>query len=209
MIRSKEDYGLVDNPYNLISTKAYQRDFKIDNFIIDPSTLEVCLIDMGLSSVFKNIVELKCYLSKPISLSPETIKTKWKQSCACWSVGVITYTLLEGKEPFEGKSAGDLFHNIINNKSPFFSEKWNHSDDSYDFIVNMMSNIVAARMRLNQALNHAFLVEPRDENSFKNGLLDLKNELNGKNPAIRTQTSASIELVSFYHILKRYILIIL
>ena len=195
ILRSKEDTGLADSPYNLIATKAYQRDFKIENFIIDQNTLEVCLIDMGFSSLFKNIVELKLYLSKPISLSPEAIKTKWKQCCAWWSIGVIAYTLLEGKDPFEGKSSGDLFHNIINNKSPFFLEKWDHSEDSYDFVINMMSNIVAARMRLNQALNHSFLVIPREESFSKKGLIDLKNELDSEHPAIRMQTSTSIELV--------------
>ena len=198
ILKSKENIDSDDNPYNLISSKIYQRDFKIENFIIDPNTLDVQLIDIGFSSMFKNVVELKTYLSKPISLSPEAIKTKWKQCCAIWSIGVITYTLLEGKDPYDGKSTADLFHNIVNNKSPFYIEKWEHSEDSYDFIINMMSNIVAARMRLNQALNHSFLTITRENSDVKDQKFDIKNELEGKNPIVRIQTSTSIELVWRY-----------
>lgn len=114
--KSEEPSKEAENPLELLRTKVYQKDLKIENFIIDPKTQEVSMIDLGYSSQFRNVNELKSHLTKPISLSPEAIKSKNKQGCVCWSVGIISYSLLEGSDPFEGKSIGELFHNIINNR---------------------------------------------------------------------------------------------
>lgn len=51
--------------------KTIYRDFRIENFVVDPQTLQVTMIDYGVVSQFLNIGDLKQYLQAPVSVAPE------------------------------------------------------------------------------------------------------------------------------------------
>lgn len=51
--------------------KTIYRDYRIENFVVDPQTLQVTMIDYGVVSQFLNIGDLKQYLQAPVSVAPE------------------------------------------------------------------------------------------------------------------------------------------
>jgi calcium-dependent protein kinase len=125
-----------------IMVKQVYRDIKIENFVIDPKTHDVMMIDYGVSSLFLNINDLKKHLQTPISVSPECIKSSYQRGCEVWSIGVITYQLLTGVDPYKGANIGELFHNIISGNSRFLDNKWNHSKTAHNFINCMLGSQV-------------------------------------------------------------------
>lgn len=45
-------------------------------------------------------------------MAPEVISGMYDESCDMWSIGVITYCLLGGYPPFNGKNDAELFRKI-------------------------------------------------------------------------------------------------
>lgn len=110
---------------------------KIENFVIDPETHEVNMIDFGSMSQFPNIHDLKENLKAAVSQPPESLKGGYQLGSECWSIGVITYQLLTGVGPYRGNNIRELFNNIVNGVSRY-AESFDYSDQAYDFITNML-----------------------------------------------------------------------
>lgn len=68
----------------------------------DRSGGDIKIIDFGLSRQF--VREDKKHMSvvgTPLYVAPEVIGEKnYEKECDCWSLGVIMYILLSGREPF-------------------------------------------------------------------------------------------------------------
>ena len=53
------------------------------------------------------------YLGTPLYVAPEIVEEKnYFIECDCWSIGVVTYFILSGKEPFYAKSIGEVYEKI-------------------------------------------------------------------------------------------------
>ena len=53
-----------------------------------------------------------------------------------WSLGIITYQLLSGKTPFDGKNIKKINHNILYKDVKFPEKQWkNLSENSQKFIL--------------------------------------------------------------------------
>ncbi|KAL3784658.1 hypothetical protein HJC23_012174 [Cyclotella cryptica] len=79
------------------------RDIKLENIMFD-SKETIKLIDFGLANAylnddFKNMTEKVGTL---YSMAPEVLNESYDQRCDLWSVGVVTYLLLSGIQPFWG-----------------------------------------------------------------------------------------------------------
>jgi serine/threonine protein kinase len=58
-------------------------------------------------------------------VAPEVIEeTMYGIECDCWSLGVVTYTLLCGKEPFYAKSIGEVYRKIRKAEYDFKGVIW-------------------------------------------------------------------------------------
>lgn len=82
------------------------RDIKPENIIFENknSEYEIKLIDFGLSKLLKIEERMKTVLGTPYYVSPEVLDGLYDKRCDLWSVGVITYMLLCGYPPFNGKN---------------------------------------------------------------------------------------------------------
>ena len=47
-------------------------------------------------------------------MAPEMVKGQYTESSDVWSCGIILYTMIMGKVPFDGFSEKEIFKNILN-----------------------------------------------------------------------------------------------
>ena len=60
----------------------------------------------------------------PLYMSPEVLDGKYDLRCDLWSLGVITFMLLSGQPPFNGKNDDDLIKKIKSTDYDFDHKVW-------------------------------------------------------------------------------------
>mmetsp|Transcript_34635 Transcript_34635/g.52970 ORF Transcript_34635/g.52970 Transcript_34635/m.52970 type:complete len:268 (+) Transcript_34635:26-829(+) len=88
------------------------RDLKPENILLeskDKKKLEVKISDFGFSCFFEPTDGLDLVLGSPLYMAPEIIRGKvYNEKVDIWSIGVITYMLLSGRNPFPGRSKQEV-----------------------------------------------------------------------------------------------------
>lgn len=90
------------------------RDLKSENILFASSSkqsedAEVKIIDFGLSRVFRE-EHLDSQVGTPLYVAPEIIEhKKYGKECDCWSLGIIAYLLLSGREPFQSMNVKEVY----------------------------------------------------------------------------------------------------
>jgi polo-like kinase 1 len=124
------------------SNKVIHRDLKLGNLFLDKN-LRVKVGDFGLATQLSDESEKrKTVCGTPNYIAPEVIQNdKEKRGHSfevdIWSIGVICYTLLVGKPPYESKDVKSTYQRIIRNEYHFPS----HipiSQDARDLISSML-----------------------------------------------------------------------
>lgn len=108
------------------------RDIKSDNVVYsasadaDKDKLEIKLIDFGFSLQSKEgETNLKDFVGTPYYIAPEIIKSrKYGSLCDIWSLGVLTFQLISGEFPFNGRTRAELFRNITSCSYSFRARVW-------------------------------------------------------------------------------------
>jgi serine/threonine protein kinase len=97
------------------------RDLKPENILFSKTCIknkplsDVKLIDFGLSRKFSNLLESEfpSVVGTPLYVAPEVIEElPYGKECDCWSLGVMTYFVLSGREPFFASSIGLVYDKI-------------------------------------------------------------------------------------------------
>lgn len=97
------------------------RDLKLGNFFID-SKMQIKVGDFGLATRLTHPEERKkTVCGTPNYIAPEILKGQDGHSFEVdtWSLGVILYTLLIGKPPFESKDVKSTYNRILANSYSF------------------------------------------------------------------------------------------
>lgn len=91
----------------------------------DFSNLELKLIDFGFANINTNN-NLNDFVGTPYYLAPEIVLNKpYGSGCDIWSLGVLTYYIIDGSYPFLGTSRQELFDNITADKPlPYKGRNW-------------------------------------------------------------------------------------
>jgi len=149
------------------------RDIKPENFMfssLDPDA-EVKIIDFGLSTKFIKEHTLKDIVGTPYYVAPEVLEGVYTNACDVWSVGVVLYTMLNGKPPFTGTSSEIL--GKVAKAAVFFPERhWhNISEDAKDLISKMLDKNPKNRYSAKQCLDHPWFQTHGDTNPLQ---LDVK-----------------------------------
>jgi len=109
----------------LHSKQIVHRDLKLENWVFsNRETLEIKLIDFGLSCIVPENNELHDVVGTAYYMAPEVLLRKYSQSCDIWSLGVVTFMMLTGRPPFCGEVDDDLYDDIINGAPPITEVKW-------------------------------------------------------------------------------------
>ena len=136
--------------------KIIHRDLKLDNFFISEN-MEVKLGDFGLAAVIRHEGEkrnTKC--GTPNYIAPEVLGGKGHSyEVDVWAVGIVAYTLLVGKPPFETTEIKTTYRRIKMNAFSY-PENVIISDVSKDLINRILITDPASRLTLSQIQMHEF-----------------------------------------------------
>jgi len=147
------------------SKDVVHRDLKFENIMFESkdSNSEVKVIDFGLSKKFlpeEHHRTMTEGVGTIYTMAPQVLQGIYTSKADLWSVGVISFMLLSSQKPFYNKRRRKVIDRIMRCDYKFRGEIWEQlSDDSKDFISNLLVLDPKQRMDANQALKHKWLNE--------------------------------------------------
>ena len=148
---------LIDGTRYMHTNNVIHRDLKLGNLFIDRH-MSIKIGDLGLATKLTHSSERKRTIcGTPNYIAPEIIDGKGGHSFQVdiWSMGVIMYTLLVGKPPYEAKDVKSTYKRIIANVYTF-PDHVSVSERAKDLIRNMLQSKPEMRPTLDQVQNHEF-----------------------------------------------------
>jgi serine/threonine protein kinase len=139
------------------------RDLKPENILLEykqNDRLEIKISDFGFSCFFDPKTGLDFVLGSPMYMAPEIIKgQKYNEKVDIWSIGVITYMLLSGRNPFPGKDKKEVKFLIATkdidlSKKSYFNSV---SPQAKDFIMCCLNRTIEQRYSAKQLLKHPWI----------------------------------------------------
>ncbi|KAI7807997.1 putative serine/threonine-protein kinase pim-1-like [Triplophysa rosa] len=126
---------------------VYHRDLKLDNFLINPNTMEVKLIDFGAGRIYKTSTYKEFQGTEDVC--PEYLKTDWYygKPSAVYSMGFMLLSMVCGHYP----STTDLHQ--INEKT---WSKDGLTEECCDLIQACLQSNPDERIHLEKILDHAW-----------------------------------------------------
>ena len=135
---------LLDAVDHLHKNCVIHRDLKLGNLFLDRN-LGVKVGDFGLATKLENAEEKrKTICGTPNYIAPEVIQGDKASrghsfEVDIWSMGVILFTVLVGKPPYEAKDVKATYQRILANEYSFPSHV-NVSEEAKDLIVSMLQS---------------------------------------------------------------------
>ena len=142
----------------LHSHRIIHRDLKLGNLFLNDK-MEIKLGDFGLATKLDFDGEKKRTIcGTPNYIAPEVLEGKSGHSYEVdiWSLGVIIYTLIIGKPPFETTDVKATYRRIKQN-SYSFPDHINISDAARDLITRILNGDPKRRPNLDEIMAHSFL----------------------------------------------------
>ena len=94
----------------------------------------------------------------PYYIAPEVIHGDYDKRADLWSLGVVTYYLLSGRQPFIASNQEDLYKKILQTDYNFEGPVWQGiSRQAKHFIEALIEPNVDKRMTCVQALEHPWI----------------------------------------------------
>lgn len=159
----------------LHSNLVIHRDLKLGNLFLT-SDMELKIGDFGLATRLENVHDRKRTMcGTPNYIAPEILSGQKGDGHSfevdIWSTGVVMYTLLVGKPPFETEHVKDTYKRIRANEYTF-PETVNMSEAAQSLIKAILQSEPHLRPSLDAILSHPFLQdEPIPSSLPKTALL--------------------------------------
>jgi len=141
------------------SKNIVHRDIKPENFVFRTRAKdsELVLIDFGCAKQVEDQKRYKDLVGTPYYLAPECAKRKYKRtgrvlkSSDIWAIGIISYMMLTGQPPFDGKSNNEILRNVINQPLKFPGHV-SVPKDFKEFCLLILKKCPEERIKLEAAL---------------------------------------------------------
>ena len=138
------------------------RDLKPANILLINNLDDICvkIIDFGGSKIIGE-EGLKDKFGTPIYIAPEVItRQHYNEKCDLWSSGVIMYSLLCGRPPFEGGSTKEILHKVVDGVYSFRGSEWSIiSKGARCFIEKLLHYEPDKRISAREALDDLWLIK--------------------------------------------------
>jgi polo-like kinase 1 len=152
---------IIDALEYLHKNRVIHRDLKLGNLFINED-MELKLGDFGLAAKLDFDGERKRTIwGTPNYIAPEVLEGRDGHSYEVdiWSLGVIIYTMIIGKPPFETTNVKSTYDKIRKN-SYHFPSHVSISKEAKELIQWILHSDPIRRPNLEEIKNHAFLVLP-------------------------------------------------
>lgn len=136
------------------------RDLKPENVLLEANKEfdQIKVIDFGTAQPFKPGQKMTETIGTPYYIAPEVLAKKYNKECDIWSVGVMTYIILSGIPPFNGRSDDEIMKSIKKGSFDFNAQIWKAvSADAKDFISQLLTYQPEKRPTAAQALEHRWI----------------------------------------------------
>lgn len=142
----------------LHDNRIIHRDLKLGNIFIDKN---MCLKigDFGLATRVAFTGERKrTVCGTPNYIAPEILNNHNGHSYEVdvWSIGIIFYTLMFGRPPYESKDVKMTYKNIVNNQYSFPPSVSESNENIKSLIRAILQTVPESRLSLQQILHHRF-----------------------------------------------------
>uniref|UniRef100_A0A0R3PB19 Protein kinase domain-containing protein n=1 Tax=Angiostrongylus costaricensis TaxID=334426 RepID=A0A0R3PB19_ANGCS len=143
----------------LLLALKHMHDMRIAHLDLRPETImlqddKLKLVDFGQSR--------RLLRGTPEFVSPEIVRGyPLTLATDMWSVGTLTYVLLTGISPFHGDDDNETLANISNCAYSLKGDEWKpFTDEAIGFVTNLLKEIPAERMTVDEALGHPWIADP-------------------------------------------------
>lgn len=141
--------------YHCQLNKVVHRDIKPENIIINDD-LHVTLLDFGFAKLTSK-KWLKSVIGSPMYMAPEVFNGKYTNKSDIWSVGVLTYYILSGFNPFEGDDMDEVKRRVQACQYTFPSSWDTLSPLAKLFVKSTMTADYEERLNYKQAVHDPWL----------------------------------------------------
>mmetsp|Transcript_11825 Transcript_11825/g.25577 ORF Transcript_11825/g.25577 Transcript_11825/m.25577 type:complete len:443 (+) Transcript_11825:108-1436(+) len=142
------------------------RDLKPENVLLSDMSEDatIKIVDLGLSRFFDERALMSTVCGTHKYLAPELVQTDrgvlkgYDKAIDMWGVGMLTFIMLFGFNPFARKNQQDT-HNAIIRCEYTFPAGYTVSDKAKEFVLALLKQDPAERLTAEQALEHPWIVD--------------------------------------------------
>mmetsp|Transcript_39965 Transcript_39965/g.95378 ORF Transcript_39965/g.95378 Transcript_39965/m.95378 type:complete len:798 (+) Transcript_39965:103-2496(+) len=146
------------------------RDLKLENFCLedDSENARIKMIDFGLAHKIDSELPMTDSCGTLYYAAPEVLRGNYNERCDMWSMGVLTYILLDGRAPFMGRDDRRTYRLILQGNFEFPDARWsNVSQEAKDFVSNLLQVDPSKRLTAEEALAHPWLATTPSETTVE------------------------------------------
>jgi len=150
---------LIDATIYMHKKHVIHRDLKLGNLLLDDN-MDLKIADFGLAAMIEHEGERKKTIcGTPNYIAPEVLFDSGNghsYEVDIWSLGVIMYTLLVGKPPFQTREVEAIYKKIKENNYSFPADL-DISNDAKNLISQILDKVPENRPTLEEMRQHPFL----------------------------------------------------
>jgi serine/threonine protein kinase len=166
----KNEEDIKNIMHQLLSTLSYlhrhsvvHRDLKLSNFLYDPVSKMIKLIDFGISKRFKKRgahLDMWTITGTLYYRAPEMFSGGYREGVDIWAAGVIFYKLVTGRTPFESEYISETIQHIREAKIELPPEFNCFSKQLKNLLTKMLREDPESRPSARACLKHSWFCPP-------------------------------------------------